>query len=106
MGRIGTMPSNRASRDRRKRPVIYLRLPGAMQQDCSGGARQKEQRHAQHHTPTFQEREIWWRSVGVNVGHEMDGKNQFYNLPVLIVRKLGIHLKRDTLCHQPLSVMA
>src|SRR5438132_271539 len=26
MGRIGTMPSNRASRDRRKRPVIYLRL--------------------------------------------------------------------------------
>src|SRR5712691_6932935 len=26
MARIGTMPSNRASRDRRKRPVIYLRL--------------------------------------------------------------------------------
>src|SRR5262245_63736877 len=28
MARIGTMPSNRASRDRRKRPVIYLRLRG------------------------------------------------------------------------------
>jgi hypothetical protein len=26
MARIGTMPSNRASRDRRKRPVIYLHL--------------------------------------------------------------------------------
>src|SRR5712691_10526050 len=26
MARIGTMPSNRASRDHRKRPVIYLRL--------------------------------------------------------------------------------
>jgi hypothetical protein len=23
----------------------------------------------------------------VNIGHEMDGKNQFYNRPVLIVRK-------------------
>ena len=39
---------------------------GAMQQDCSGGPRQKEQRHAQHHTPTLQESGIWWRSVGVH----------------------------------------
>src|SRR5262252_10639716 len=28
MARIGTMPSNRANRDSRKRPVIYLRLLG------------------------------------------------------------------------------
>ena len=39
---------------------------GAMQQDGSGGPRQKEQRHAQHHTPPLQERGIWWRSVGVH----------------------------------------
>ena len=51
--------------------------------DFPGWHRHKEQLHAQHHTPTFQEREIWWCSVGVNVGHEMDGKNQFYNRPVL-----------------------
>ncbi len=47
-----------------------------MQKDFPGWHRQKEQLHAQHHTPTFQEREIWWCSVGVNIGHEMDGKNQ------------------------------
>ena len=57
-----------------------------MQKDFPGWHRQKEQLHAQHQTPTFQEREIWWCSVGVNIGHEMDGKNQFYNRPVLIVR--------------------
>jgi hypothetical protein len=57
-----------------------------MQKDVPGWHRQKEQLHAQHQTPTFQEREIWWCSVGVNVGHEMDGKHQFDNRPVLIVR--------------------
>ena len=55
-----------------------------MQKDFLGWHRHKEQLHAQHHTPTFQEREIWWCSVGVNIGHEMDGKNQFYNRPVLM----------------------
>jgi hypothetical protein len=48
-----------------------------MQKDFPGWHRHKEQLHAQHQTPTFQEREIWWCSVGVNIGHEMDGKNQF-----------------------------
>src|SRR4030095_356373 len=47
-----------------------------MQKDFPGWHRQKEQLHAQHQTPTFQEREIWWCSVGVNIGHEMDGKNR------------------------------
>ena len=41
---------------------------GAMPQDGSGGPRQKEQRHAQHPTPTLQEGGIWWRSVGVLAG--------------------------------------
>jgi hypothetical protein len=65
---------------------------GEMQKDFPGWHRQKEQRHAQHQTPTFQERKIWWCSVGVNIGHEMDGKNQFYNRPVLIVRKFTPHI--------------
>jgi mRNA interferase MazF len=63
-----------------------------MQKDFPGWHRQKEQLHAQHHTPTFQEREIWWCSVGVNIGHEMDGKHHFYNRPVLIVRKFNPHI--------------
>jgi len=39
--------------------------------------------------PTFKERDIWWCSIGVNIGHEQDGKNILYNRPVLVVRKFN-----------------
>lgn len=32
------------------------------------------------------EREIWWSSVGVNVGVETDGKHDTFERPILIVR--------------------
>lgn len=44
------------------------------------------------HVPTFNEREIRWCSIGVNVGHEIDGKSRFYNRPVLIVKKFNARL--------------
>ena len=39
--------------------------------------------------PTFKEREIWWCSIGINVGHEADGKNRYFNRPVIIIRKFN-----------------
>ena len=36
--------------------------------------------------PTIRQREIWWCSIGVNVGVEQDGKNSLYERPVLVVR--------------------
>lgn len=47
----------------------------------------------------FLEREIWWASVGVNVGHEIDGKNDDFARPVLIFKKIS----EDTLWALPLS---
>lgn len=38
---------------------------------------------------SFKEREIWWRSLGVNVGSEQDGKNKKYNRPVLVIKKFN-----------------
>jgi len=38
---------------------------------------------------TFKEREIWWCSVGINVGDEEDGKNHQYSRPVLILKKFN-----------------
>jgi hypothetical protein len=55
---------------------------GAMQKDFPGWHRHKEQLHAQHQTPTFQEREIWWCSVGVNIGHEMGFFLNFGDIPL------------------------
>jgi len=37
----------------------------------------------------FQEKEIWWCSLGVNIGYEQDGKNINFERPVLIVRKFN-----------------
>lgn len=31
-------------------------------------------------------REVWWCSLGVNVGSEMDGKNENFERPMLVVR--------------------
>ena len=42
--------------------------------------------------PTFREREIWWCSIGINIGHEIDGKNQYFNRPVLILNKFNKRL--------------
>jgi mRNA interferase MazF len=39
--------------------------------------------------PYFQEREIWWCSLGANVGCEEDGKNKLFSRPILIVRKFN-----------------
>lgn len=40
----------------------------------------------------FKERDVWWCSVGLNIGHEENGKNQFFTRPVLVVRKFNGHL--------------
>jgi mRNA interferase MazF len=40
----------------------------------------------------FKERDIWWCSVGINIGHEENGKNEFFTRPVLVLRKFNRHL--------------
>jgi mRNA interferase MazF len=52
----------------------------------------KDRLHKQHHAPTFQEREIWWCCIGINVGFEQDGKNELFNRPVLVIRKFNSRL--------------
>ena len=37
----------------------------------------------------IREREVWWTSVGLNVGVEIDGKNELFERPVLVFRKLN-----------------
>ncbi len=37
----------------------------------------------------FHEREIWWCSLGINLGDEQDGKNELFERPVLILKKFN-----------------
>lgn len=39
--------------------------------------------------PNFSERDIWWCSLGSNIGFEQDGKNEDFERPVLILKKFS-----------------
>lgn len=39
--------------------------------------------------PHINERDVWWTSIGVNIGFEEDGKNENFVRPVLIVKKFN-----------------
>lgn len=40
----------------------------------------------------FSEREVWWVSIGVNIGDEEDGKNRLFERPILVVKKYSKQL--------------
>jgi len=40
----------------------------------------------------FKEREIWWCSLGINIAHEQDGKNENFERPVLVLKKFNKHI--------------
>lgn len=37
----------------------------------------------------FHEREIWYCSLGKNIGYEEDGKNELFERPILIIKKFN-----------------
>lgn len=49
--------------------------------------------------PFSNDREIWWCSVGVNIGTEEDGKNELFERPVIILKVLN----KNTLRVAPLT---
>lgn len=44
---------------------------------------------APERTVYFKEREIWWASIGTNIGSEQNGKNELFDRPVLVLKKLN-----------------
>lgn len=49
----------------------------------------KENVHYVGRVPDTKEGEIWWCAVGENVGVEINGKNETFSRPVLIMKKLS-----------------
>lgn len=39
--------------------------------------------------PEFKERDVFWASIGENVGYEQDGKNRHFDRPVVVVKKFN-----------------
>ncbi len=44
-------------------------------------------------------REVWWCSLGINIGFEQDGKHEFFERPVLVLKKFS----RDMVLVIPLT---
>ena len=50
----------------------------------------KEKLHLKDCKPPYvNEGDIWWASVGVNVGSEIDGKSELFSRPVIVLKKLS-----------------
>lgn len=64
----------------------------AHKKDFAAWAKQKIYVEQLSRTPFFYEKEIWWASLGHNIGSEEDGKGKRYGRPVLVVRKFNRHL--------------
>lgn len=47
----------------------------------------KSELQRREHRIIFNEREIWWCRLGLNLGNEQDGKEPLFLRPVLIIRK-------------------
>lgn len=60
--------------------------------DFNGWSIIKSRLNERERLPFISEREIWWCSVGVNVGDEEDGKGTHYSRPVLVLRKFSSRL--------------
>lgn len=60
-----------------------------MQKDFDKWNEVKKQTHDKPDTFGVHEREIWWISFGVNIGVEIDGKNEYFDRPALVLRKFN-----------------
>lgn len=58
----------------------------------SWNEKKKKCNYAEHKPPLFKERDIWWASVGVNVGFEEDGKHEKFLRPILVLKKFNRYL--------------
>ncbi|HEY4489232.1 MAG TPA: type II toxin-antitoxin system PemK/MazF family toxin [Candidatus Paceibacterota bacterium] len=52
----------------------------------------KKSLHESEKEVLFHEREIWWCSLGVNVGYEQDGAHNLFERPVLVIKKFNHHV--------------
>jgi len=61
--------------------------------DFDGWIEKKKEYHYQNLLPPmFKERDIWWVSIGINVGYEEDGKHERFLRPVLVLKKFNREL--------------
>jgi len=73
-----------------------------MEKDFDAWNIKKKGLHNRADAPFFHEREIWWCSIGINIGSEQDGSDDEYSRPVLVLKGLS----KETFFAVPLTTSA
>jgi mRNA interferase MazF len=60
-----------------------------MNKDFFNWAKQKNKIHEDKIRAYFNEREVWFASLGANVGYEQDGRGKRYLRPIIVVKKFN-----------------
>ena len=60
-----------------------------MEKDFWKWHKEKEKLNASTDIVYFDEREVWWCSLGCNIGFEQDGKNEHFERPILVFKKFN-----------------
>jgi mRNA interferase MazF len=60
-----------------------------MQKNFDAWCKEKQTLEESGRAPRFHEREIWWCSIGINIGDEENGKNALFERPVLVIGKFN-----------------
>src|SRR5262249_14687786 len=61
-----------------------------MQKDFDRWNKSKKKIDAGKGTALFHEREVWWCSLGMNIGFEQDGSTDDFARPVIILKKYNL----------------
>jgi mRNA-degrading endonuclease toxin of MazEF toxin-antitoxin module len=61
-----------------------------MKKDFDGWNEAKKRTDTRRGAPYYHEREVWWCTLGVNVGSEENGSGEEYRRPALILKGLSV----------------
>ena len=70
-----------------------------MQKDFDKWNSKKKQLNENRFSDYVRTKEVWWCSLGVNIGFEQDGKHEYFERPILVIRKFS----RDVVLAVPIS---
>jgi mRNA interferase MazF len=61
-----------------------------MKKDFDGWNETKKRTDSRRRAPFYHEREVWWCTLGINVGSEENGSGEEYRRPAVILKGLSI----------------
>ncbi len=70
---------------------VYMHYSAKQKKDFDSWNVKKKHLHRQEFSKNFfyHEREVWWCSLGINIGVESNGKNEQFERPILVVKKFN-----------------